>query len=231
MAEGKAKAKSCCMNNHDKHNTGSPLGKSEILASEVKKSILELLGSTDGEVQEKMKKVHSYIFDMGGGKYFENYEDAEDELLKRNFPDIFNNCQKGAVFVPETFLPKVPRAVVGTEEYEEQKQKLDEQLKITLGIKSGTEESQLHSGDLTELELSDTLKKFFAERPDEVIIFQGPKFKTPGANKAEQEHDFVLVFKKLKCIICIESKTSLEGKSAQKGLKSQTVAKHGKTDC
>ena len=38
------------MNNHDKHNTGSPLGKSEILASELKKSILELLGSTECEV-------------------------------------------------------------------------------------------------------------------------------------------------------------------------------------
>merc|ERR1719206_277049 len=91
---------------------------------------------------DKMKKIHSYIFDVGAGQYFENYEDAEDALIKRNFPDISQNCQTSAVFLPETSLPKVPRAVYPTEEYEEKKKSLSEQLKKFLSIKMGTEESQ-----------------------------------------------------------------------------------------
>ena len=81
-----------------------------------------------------MKKIHSYIFDMGAGQCFQKYEDAEDALIKRNFPDISNNCQQSAVFLPETFLPKVPRAVYPTEEYEEQKKSLSEEEKKSFGI-------------------------------------------------------------------------------------------------
>merc|ERR1719312_1500176 len=170
---------------------------------------------------DKMKKIHSYIFIMGGGQCLENYEDAEDALIKRNFPDISQNDQTRAHFLPETFLPKVPRAVYPTEEYEEKKKNLSEQLKKFLGIKRGTEESQNLVGDLTEKELSDTLKKFFATSPDkEVTVFQGAVFKTPGANKGgNQEHDFIIIIKKLKLIICIESKNSLNGKSAVDGAK------------
>ena len=83
------------------------------------------------------------------------------------------------VFLPETFLVKVPRAVYPTEEYEEPKKNLSEQLRKFLGIKSGTEESQNLVGDLAEKELSDTMKKFFDTSLDkEVTMFQ-----TPGANK------------------------------------------------
>merc|ERR1719312_2131188 len=95
---------------------------------------------------DKMKKIHSYIFDMGAGQCFQNYEDAEDALIKRNLPDISNDCQQNAVFLPETFLPKVPRAVYPTEEYEEHKKNLSEQENKFLGIKSGTEESQNLAG-------------------------------------------------------------------------------------
>merc|ERR1712013_200434 len=231
MAAGKEKAKSfkkwCCFNFHDRDDEESPLGKSGIPAPVIKKSVLELLGSleegpaTDEDVQNRMKKTHSYIFDMGAGQYFETYEDAEDALIKRNFPDISNDCQQSPAFLPETFLPKVPRAVYPIEEHEEQKKNLSEQEKKFLGIKSGTEESQNLAGDLAEKELSDTLKKFFATSPDkEVTVFQGAVFKTPGANKGgNQEHDFIIIIKKLKLIICIESKNSLNGKSVLDGAK------------
>merc|ERR1719312_1316004 len=165
---------------------------------------------------DKMKKIHSYIFIMGAGQCLENYKDAEDALIKRNFPDISQNDQQSAVFLPETFLPKVPRAVYPTDEYEEQKRSLSEQLKKFLGIKSGTEESQNLVGDLTEKELSDTLKKFFATSTDKEVTV----FKTPGANKGgNKEHDFLIIIKKLKLIICIESKNSLNGKSVLDGAK------------
>ena len=127
MADGKGKGnflkKYCCFNKHDQDSKATPLGKSIILAPNVKKSVLALLGITKSEMLDKMKKIHSYIFDMGAGQYFESYEDAADALLKRNFPDISMNCQESAVFLPETFLPKVPRAVYPAEEYEEQKKR------------------------------------------------------------------------------------------------------------
>ena len=94
--------------------------------------------ATDEDVQNKMKKTHSYIFDMGAGKYFNNFEEAEDELLKRNFPDISNNLQNRAVFLPETYLPKVPRAV-DPEEYEAKKKNLSEESKVFLKIKDGSQ--------------------------------------------------------------------------------------------
>ena len=83
MAAGKVKEnylkKYCCFNKHDIDKRESSLGKSKILYQNVKKSILELLGSTNFELLDKMKKRHSYVFDMGAGKYFENYEDAETD--------------------------------------------------------------------------------------------------------------------------------------------------------
>merc|ERR1719317_226342 len=166
MAAGKEKAKSfktwCCFHRDDEE---SPLGKSGIPAPEIQKSVLELLGSveegaaTDEDVQNKMKKTHSYIFNMGAGKYFNDFEEAEDELLKRNFPGIFKNCQKTAVYLPETYLPKVPRAV-DPEEYEAKKKNLSEQSKVFLNMKVGNE-SQI-AGDLTEKTVYDTLTEFFS---------------------------------------------------------------------
>merc|ERR1719312_1391185 len=159
----------CCYNFHDRDDKESPLGKSGIPAPEIQKSVLELLGSveegpaTDEDVQNEMKKMHSYIFDMGGGKYFTNFEEAEDELLKRNFPDIFKNCQKRAMFLPETYLPKVPRAV-DTERYEAKKKNLSEQLKKFLKMKDGSE-SHLIAGDLTEKTVYDTLNKLQNLKP------------------------------------------------------------------
>ena len=69
------KVKFCCFGNHDKENKGTPLGKSEIKVTGDQKSVLELLGSaadgaaTDHDVQDKMKKHHSHIFNMGEGRY------------------------------------------------------------------------------------------------------------------------------------------------------------------
>ena len=69
MAEGKEKGnffkKYRCFNKHDEVNKGTPLGNYNILAPNVKKSGLELLGSTNCEMLGMMKKMHSYIFDMG----------------------------------------------------------------------------------------------------------------------------------------------------------------------
>ena len=52
-----------------------------------------------------------------------------------------------------------------------------------------------------------------------MVVFQGAVLKTPGSNKGSQEeHDFVLVVKKRKLIIALESKRSLSGKTVTHGL-------------
>ena len=224
----KSKGKTfCCFGHHDKDNKGTPLGKSDITVEGDQKSVLDLLGSkgngpaTDHEVQDRMKNHHSFSFNMGAGKYFDKFEDAEDELLKRNFPTISDDCQDCAIFVPETFLPKVPRAV-DQKKYETTKKSLSEQFKNILRMKSGSEENQNLLGDLVEKELSDALKDFYSQNKDdrEVTVFQGAVFIPPGTKKGgNQEHDFLIVSKILKCIICIESKKSLNGKSVTGGLK------------
>ena len=51
-------------------------------------------------------------------------------------------------------------------------------------------------------------------------MFQGAVFKPPKSNKGgNQEHDFLIISKILKCIICIESKKSLYGKAVLGGVK------------
>jgi hypothetical protein len=68
----------------------------------------------------------------------------------------------------------------------------------------------------------DALKTFYASNTDpEVLVLQGACFKTPGTKKeTEEEHDFVIVAKNIKSIICIESKKSLSGKRIK------AIAKH-----
>ena len=222
MGEEKGNSKFCCFNNHDKNNKNSPLGISKIVVSGLQKTVLELLGSnskgpaTDHEVQDNMKKNHSYIFNMGANQYFDNYQDAEEALLTRNFPLLASGCQVSPIFLPESFLPKVPKAV-DSEQYKIKLNSLDEISRKFLGVEA--ESCQNLSGDLAEKNLCDALKDFYSFFPDkQVAIFQGAVFRPPGTN-GNQEHDFIIVSKLLKCIICIESKRSLYGKSIQGGLK------------
>ena len=222
----KRSKKNCCVGNHEDNGKGSPLGKRVIVAPINKKSILELLGSktrgpiSDDDVQEKMRRQHPYVFDMGGGKYFKNYEEAADELLARNFPEIAEDKQVRAVFVPETYLPRVPRAV-DPEEFEIKMQSLSEEFRKNLEIAAGDGETQNLDGDLAEKEISDALKTFFSSWPNkEVVVFQGGIFKPPVEEKGcHQEHDFIIILKKCKCIICIESKKKLHSDSVKKGVK------------
>ena len=158
---------------------------------------------------------------MGGGKLikFQNFHEAEEELLKRNFAAIDKDQQGSAIFLPETYLNKVPLAV-DVEDYENRKKTLDKDGRAHLGVKIGTEDFKNIQGDQTEKQLSDALKKFYASNKDsEVVVLQGPSFKTPETKKeCEEEHDFVIIAKNIKSIICIESKRSLSGKTIKKGL-------------
>ena len=57
-----------------------------------------------------MAKGHPYAFNMGHGKSFQDYKEAANALMERNMSAVLHNKQTGVVFIPESHLPKVPRA-------------------------------------------------------------------------------------------------------------------------
>ena len=142
--------------------------------------LLDLLGLTDEQLQEVMAKNHPYGFIMGHNKSipFSNYKEAAKALMERNLPQILEDKQTEAVFIPETHLPTVPR-VVDMQKYEERKKDLDavakENPKVLeeLNMKPGPPvEFTQAKGDLAEKELVEKLKELFALSPDkEVVVY------------------------------------------------------------
>merc|ERR1712141_837692 len=127
--------------------------------------------------------------------------------MGRNMPDILHNTQTKGVFIPETQLPNIPR-VVDEQRYQARKKNLLDRTLQFLGMKKGTEDSQVATGDLAEKELSEELHKFYKNK--EVVVFCGPKLRLPGKGKGDhQEFDFVIIDLKLKIVIGIESKAPL----------------------
>ena len=177
--------------------------------------MLQLLGLSDQELQEQMAKGHSYAFNMGNKNIipFQDFLEAAEVLMERNMPDVLHNRQTEAVFMPETHLPNMPR-VVDEKEYQAKKMKLDETNLQFLQMKPGTQDSHVARGDIAEKELFEELKKFYNNR--KVVVFWGPKLRLPGGGKGRvQEFDFVIVDMELKAIIGIESKDSLNKKTAK----------------
>merc|ERR1719458_856441 len=118
-----------------------------------------------------------------------------------------------AVFMPETHLPNMPR-VVDEPRYQTRKRKLDATQLQFLGMKQGTEDSQVARGDLAEKELFQELKKFYKNK--KVVVFWGPKLRLPGKGKgSHQEFDFVIIDLELKAVIGIESKATLNANAAK----------------
>merc|ERR1719410_299072 len=125
-----------------------------------------------------MAKDHPYGFLMGHNKKipFSNYKEAAKALMERNLPQIVEDRQTEAVFMPETHLPTVPR-VVDMQKYEEKKKDLDvaakENPKVLeeLDMKPGPPvELTQAKGDLAEKELMEKIKEFFAASPDKEVV-------------------------------------------------------------
>ena len=174
--------------------------------------LLQLLGLSDQELQEQMAKGHVYAFNMGNNNIipFKDFREAVRVLMERNMPEVLQNRQTEAIFMPEAHLPNMPR-VVDEQRYMTRKGHLDFSLLQFLGMKSGSEDSQVARGDLVEKELFGDLHKFYKNK--RVVVFWGPKLRVPG--KDHQEFDFVIVDLELKAIISIESKATLNVKTGQ----------------
>ena len=111
--------------------------------------LLNFLGLSDQELQDQIKKGHSYAFNMGNNNIipFSDFHSAARALMERNMPEVLHNRQTKAEFLPETHLPNMPR-VVDEQEYQTRKEQLDSSTLQLLGMKQGTEDSQVAQGDL-----------------------------------------------------------------------------------
>ena len=121
--------------------------------------LLDLLGLTDLQLQEYLAEGHPYGFILGHGRNtaFKDYKEAAKFLMERNIPDIAQDRQTKAIFIPETHLPKMPR-IVDLPNYESLKHiSTDEKLALS-GLKRGKEDIANVAGDFVEKELSEALK-------------------------------------------------------------------------
>ena len=134
-----------------------------------------------------MAKGHIYAFNMGNNNiiHFRNFQEAGKELMKRNMPEVLNDSQTGAVFMPEAHLPTNPM-VVDEQSYLAKKMRLDAPSLKLLEMKQGTEDSQNARGDLAEKELFKELKKFYMSR--KVVVFWGAKLREPHKGKGRDKH-------------------------------------------
>ena len=75
--------------------------------------ILQLIGLSDQELQEKMVKDHSYAFNMGNNNIisFQDIQLVLETLMERTMFEVLHNRQTEAVFMPETYLPNMARVV------------------------------------------------------------------------------------------------------------------------
>ena len=119
-----------------------------------------------------MAKGHPYMFNMGSGKTisYQNYQEAVRFLMERNFPELLHNRQTKVVLIPETHLPKVPRAV-DFWAYGAKKRKLSDNDLAAIGMAKGTEDINNAIGDIAERDLAKELRKFYANY--NVVVLQG----------------------------------------------------------
>ena len=84
-------------------------------------------------------------------------------------PEVLNNTQTKAVFMPDAHLPTMPRHVDTVERYQATKRKWGNSNLSFLGMQQGTQDSQNAMGDLIEKELFKELKVFYMN--SKVVVF------------------------------------------------------------
>ena len=93
---------------HDGANGLPTLGVSLLTPSPNPPPILDLLGVSDQELQDHMAKGHPYVFNMGGGKTYQNYQETAKVLMERNMSEVLHDRQTEVVFLPEGYMPSRP---------------------------------------------------------------------------------------------------------------------------
>ena len=69
------------------------------------------------------------IYNMGSGMRTVKFDEAAEAMFKRTYPEIKSNTQMSPIFIPETFIPRVPIGV-DLENYNDQFEKPVRNLQI-----------------------------------------------------------------------------------------------------
>ena len=151
----------------------------------------------------------SNIYNMGSGMRTVKFDEAAEAMFKRTYPEIESNNQLSPIFIPETFIPRVPIGV-DLVNYKDQFEKLSDDDKKIFNLKDMEKELD---GDMVEKRLYEEVSEFYKNK--EVVVLQGAELLIPNGKKGhKQESDFIIINKKLKYIMNIEAKLTISNVKA-----------------
>eukprot|EP00092_Neocalanus_flemingeri_P037002 GFUD01040285.1.p1 GENE.GFUD01040285.1~~GFUD01040285.1.p1 ORF type:complete len:735 (+),score=159.46 GFUD01040285.1:221-2425(+) len=157
---------------------------------------------------KKQKEQFKDEYNLGSGQRTDSPEEAADALLQRTYPEIANNTQTAGIFIPESFIPRVPLGV-DPKNYDKQFKALSEADKSKFKLNDKAGELQ---GDMVEKSLYEQLKEIYKEKP--VVVLQGAELLIPKTNSGvkrgeKQESDVIIINNRLKYVMNIEAKKTL----------------------
>ena len=150
--------------------------------------------------KKKNKKPLEIKFLMGQGISVDTPEEAADLLLKREYPDIYNDLLGfGTITIPEGYVPSISKIID-----KDLIDKLDEETR-----KMYKDMIRKFPGDFAERIVYDGLKKYYKGKKSNVVLVQGIEIINILDPKFLREADFIIVDLDKKCIINLEVKNYL----------------------
>ena len=156
--------------------------------------VSKLKGATK---QNKMPRTIKYL--MGQGISVDTPEQASDLLLKREYPDVYNNLSGfGTITIPETFIPSISKIID-----KDLIDKLDEETR-----KRYQDKVKKFPGDFSERIAFQAIKDYYKEKKNTVIV-QGLEIINLSKPSQHRESDFIIVNVDKKYVLNLEVKNFL----------------------
>ena len=137
---------------------------------------------------------------MGQGISIDTPEKAVDLLLKREYPDIYNDFAGfGTITIPEGYVPSISK-IIDTDLIDKLDKETREMYKDMI---------RKFPGDFAERIVYDGLKKYYKGKKSNVVLVQGIEIINLLDPRLLREADFIIVDLDKKCIINVEVKNYL----------------------
>jgi len=140
-------------------------------------------------------------YNLGSNNYMSDVSEAAEFLLKRDYPRIAEITEShaghsGQIFVPQSWLSKVP-TVVSTMDFEKKQEQYVESLPVPVDVEKGwIEDGRKLQGERPEKELYEELSEYFRKRElEEVVVLHGSELLVLDLEKRKEndkwEKDFI----------------------------------------
>ena len=179
-----------------------PYLQERLLEPDVQKYIMkELQEVTKPKGVKKNKERPTTIkYFMGQGISVDTPSEAADFLLKREYPDIYNDLSGfGTITIPEGYVPSISKIID-----KDLIDKLDEETR-----KMYKDMIRKFPGDFAERIVYDGLKKYYKGKKSNVVLVQGIEIINILDPIYLREADFIIIDLDKKCIINLEVKNYL----------------------